>query len=106
MQKLYLVTRAGERHEDHIPCGVFTFDKFKEKFPSPITEDQFIPNEWKDVYCLNLEDHSFSPEEISKYTESNEAFEEFENSIENHWNGQYFEYHVIQICVNADMEQT
>lgn len=106
MENLYLITLQGERHEDHIPCGVFTFDKFKEKFPSPITEDQFSPNEWKDIYCLNLEDFNFSPEEISKYTESEESFESFIDSIEEYYDGQYFEYHVIQIRVNADMKQT
>lgn len=106
MGNLYLVTRQGERHEDHVPCGVYTFDEFKKKFPSPITEDQFFPNKWKDIYCLNIRDYDFSPVEISKYTESKESFEAFIDSIDDNFDGEYFEYHVIQICVNVDMDET
>lgn len=77
---LYLVTYEGERHEDHIPYGVLTFDKLKEKFPGTYKESDFKPNEWKHVCVLNL-DFKFSKEEIVQITSSEKEFNRFEANI-------------------------
>lgn len=104
--KLYLVSRLGERHEDHIPCGVFTFDKFKENYPSAVTENDFEPNKWYDIYCLDIKGYVFSQKEIEDITSSKESFDSYTNMIGDDFNGEFYYFHVIQVVVNKEMDFT
>jgi hypothetical protein len=109
--KLYLVTKNGERHEDHIPCGVFTFEEFKRRFPCVESESEFKPNVWKEIYALNAyyvrENRSFFGD-IDAICATKESFRKYCEDIEerNVYDGQYVCYGVIQIVVNAEMGTT
>ena len=101
-QKLYLVTKQAERHEDHMPCGVYTFSKMKELFPSLITEDDFEPNVWLEVDVLNLEDFEFSTNEIERICSTEQSF----NSYCEEDDEAIIAVNIILISVNEEMEST
>lgn len=85
---------TGERHEDHIICGVFSFNKMKELYPSMINENDLLPNIWSEMYSLNARDFDFSGEfDASKITESQDSFNEYCSKFPE----TIFTYNVIQI---------
>jgi len=117
-RKMYLVTEEAERHEDHIPMGVFTWKGFKKHFPNISSEEDFIPNEWNEVYCLAEWIVSNDPSYYDKYggianiTKDKASWDKFclavsggVKGIEN-WDGQYRAYNVIQISLNKRMKYT
>lgn len=78
---LFLVTRTGERHEDHIPESFVTFSQLKQFFhfspvmwcsksreELPATEENMVNSDWCSITCLNVEEYNFTPDEILHYT--------------------------------------
>jgi hypothetical protein len=76
---LFLVTRPGPRHEDHIPQAFMTFSELKQSFPFsptmwcggkqvPATEENMVNSEWCELTCLNMEEYNWTSDEISHYT--------------------------------------
>jgi hypothetical protein len=64
MSDMYLVTLSGERHEDHIPFGVFTFDALLARGmthcdETPLKSDDFRSNKWVRVTCPSEEENYF-----------------------------------------------
>lgn len=129
MDKLYLVTKTGERHEDHIPCGVFTFSELKKRFPGIYEETDFFPNKWEEICVLNIGDFRFSNDEISSITSSKVSFKKYMNYIQgfkmldngepeldlegrfiqeekDSYDGQFVTMNVIEIAVNEEMDYT
>ncbi len=62
---VFLVTRDGERHEDHIPIGFYDYQHLQLKFPFYELAHEEISLEdgkWHFLEVLNISDHYF-PEE-------------------------------------------
>lgn len=47
MKNVFLVTESGERHEDHIPIGFYTYDKLVKEYRVSLSEENLISrNGW------------------------------------------------------------
>lgn len=78
---MFLVTRPGDRHEDHVPESFVTFSQLKQFFPFspfmkcaksgeevPATEENMVNSDWREIRCLNVDEYNFTPDEILHYT--------------------------------------
>ena len=111
-KQLYLVTCGGERHEDHIPVGVYDFQGLLNEFGAIrindhnydwLTEDSQIEhNNWFEIRCLDFEEYSFSTEEIElwKNGDSNLECDKYYHSDPCRY------FNVIKITVNSNFPGT
>lgn len=118
MKNLYLVTSTGERHEDHIPEGVYDFDGLKAKF-SPMKirtythEGKFINDElflkeeqlsdgWQELIILDP-DYTYEDDEVDRWvTNQMTDKDKDDDGIDNY----VISRNIIRIVVNQDMEET